>query len=112
MKGIVLSVLLLFLTTGISSGEDVFSKGKEAFDENGCSGCHKIGTNYNGPDLSGVTTYRSKEWIIDYILNPKKHYNDPTIKAMIKSFNLYMPNQGVTKEDAELIYKYLKSIAK
>ena len=85
-------------------------EGKEAFEQNGCTGCHKIGTNWNGPDLTNVTTYRSKEWLIDFILNTKKHYEDPIVKDMIKNFNLYMPDQGVEPKDAESIYAYFKSL--
>lgn len=90
--------------------ESIIKKGEEAFHMNGCSGCHKIGKDWNGPDLTYVTTYRSKEWIIEFILNPEKYYEDPTVKTMIRKFNLYMPNQGVSREDAELIYEYLKSL--
>ncbi len=107
---IVLTIVWMSLTAW--AGQEEASKLRDAFDENGCSGCHIIGKDYNGPDLTGITEVRSKEWIIDFIMNPKKHYSDPEVKALIRAFNLYMPNQGVTKEDAELIYKYLKSISK
>lgn len=85
-------------------------EGKEAFAENGCTGCHKVGSDWSGPDLTMITTYRTKEWLIDFILNTKKHYEDPVVKEMIKRFNLYMPDQGVETKDAELIYAYLKSL--
>jgi nitrous-oxide reductase len=57
-----------------------------------------------------VTTYRSKEWLLNFILDTKKHYDDPVVRTMIEKFNLYMPNQGVEPKDAELIYEYLKSL--
>jgi nitrous-oxide reductase len=99
------------LTGAISWATSDVEKGKEAFEENGCTGCHKIGKDWNGPDLRGVTTYRSKEWIIDFILHTKKHYDDPMVRSMINRFNLYMPDQGVEPKDANLIYEYLKSLA-
>ncbi|MDX9713830.1 MAG: cytochrome c [Dissulfurispiraceae bacterium] len=108
----VIAGILFYLTCSIADAASNIEKGKEAFEMNGCTGCHKIGKDYNGPDLSGVTTYRSKEWIIDFILNTKKYYDDPTVRAMINRFTLYMPNQGVEPEDAELIYDYLKSLEK
>lgn len=98
------------MVTGVVAASTL-DKGKEAFEENGCTGCHKIGKDWNGPDLSGVTTYRTKEWIIDFILHTKKHYDDPVVRSMINRFNLYMPDQGVESKDAELIYNYLKSLA-
>ena len=103
-----MAVALMFTGAAAASTLD---KGKEVFEENGCTGCHKIGSDWNGPDLSGVTSYRTREWIIDFILNTKKHYDDPIVRAMINRFNLYMPNQGVESKDAELIYEYLKSLA-
>ncbi|MBI5055660.1 MAG: c-type cytochrome [Nitrospirae bacterium] len=87
-------------------------KAKEAFDTYGCSGCHVPGKDWNGPDLTYVTENRPKDWIIDFILNPKKHYDEPMVKDMIEAFNLHMPEQGVEPKDAELIYEYLKSLAK
>ncbi len=113
MKRIMVFLLItgmLFSSTLLWASSDV-EKGKDAFEQNGCTGCHKIGTNWNGPDLSSITTYRSKEWLIDFMLNTKKHYEDPEVKAMIQKFNLYMPDQGVDPKDAELIYDYLKSLA-
>lgn len=91
------------------AGSEV-SEGEEAFEVNGCTGCHKVGSDWNGPDLTMVTTYRSKEWLIDFILNTKKHFEDPVVKGMIEKFNMYMPDQGVEPEDAEHIYNYLKSL--
>jgi len=114
MKRIIIILTVLTTLTGFSiissASQDDISKFRDAFDENGCSGCHIIGKDYNGPDLTGITEARSKKWIIDFIMNPQKYYNDPEVRALIRAFNLYMPNQGVTKEDAELIYRYLKYI--
>lgn len=114
MKTCVLMVIMVCLAlpvtwAGTTSSTD---KGKEAFEMNGCTGCHTIGKDWNGPDISNVTTYRSKEWLIDFVLNTKKHYEDPVVRAMIEKFNLYMPDQGVEPKDAELIYEYLKSLEK
>ena len=109
--GLFLILVSFALTGAISWAASNVEKGKEAFEENGCTGCHKIGSDWNGPDLTGVTTYRTKEWIIDFVLHTKKHYDDPIVRSMINRFNLYMPEQGVEPKDAELIYNYLKSLA-
>lgn len=113
MKRLILILILAGFCAmpAISWAAPKMDKGKEAFEENGCTGCHKIGSDWNGPDLTGVTTYRTKEWIIDFVLHTKKHYDDPIVRSMINRFNLYMPDQGVEPKDAELIYNYLKSLA-
>jgi cytochrome c551/c552 len=113
MKGIIVMVIVAaFCLSGVfARAGSPAHEGKEAFEQNGCTGCHKIGSNWNGPDLASVTSYRNKEWLIDFILNTKKHYEDPDVKEMIKAFNLYMPDQGVERKDAELIYEYFKSLA-
>lgn len=109
---LLLIVAFCFLSGALSIAGTEPDKAKAAFDEYGCSGCHVPGKDWNGPDLTDVTENRSKEWIIDFILNTKKHYDDPVIKDMIEVFNLHMPDQGVEPKDAELIYEYLKSLAK
>lgn len=112
MKKIMLLIIFVFYSvTGSLLAESLVEKGKSAFDENGCSGCHKVGSDWNGPDLSSVTTYRSREWIIDFTLQTKKYYDDPIIKEWITKYNQYMPDQGVERKDAELIYEYLKSLS-
>lgn len=113
MKRVMLFFILLCfsLINTLSWAQSLADKGKSAFEENGCTGCHKISKDWNGPDLTPLTNYRTKEWIIDFILNTQKHYDDPTVRAMINRFNLYMPNQGVEPKDAELIYYYLKSLS-
>lgn len=117
MKTMKRVVLILVLVSFVSTGAMLWAqspveKGKKAFKLNGCIGCHRIGTEWNGPDLTGITTYRSREWIIDFTLHTEKYYDDPIVRAMIERFKLYMPNQGVEPKDAELIYEYLKSLEK
>jgi mono/diheme cytochrome c family protein len=108
---LLLIVAVCFMAGALSIAGAEPDKGKEAFDTYGCSGCHVPGKDWNGPDLTYVTENRPKEWIIDFILNTRKHYEDPMIKDMVEVFNLHMPEQGVEPKDAELIYDYLKSLA-
>jgi nitrous-oxide reductase len=86
--------------------------GEIAFNENGCSGCHVIGKVSSGPNLIGVLTRHSnpKKWVADFIKNPDSKFHEPYMKALIKFFNLRMPNQGVLDEDIQNIIEYFEWI--
>ncbi len=94
--------------------QELAAKGKELFGTKGCTACHTVGGGrLVGPDLKGVTERRDKEWIIHMILNPDSMINnDPVAKQLLQEYNVPMPNQGVTPEEAEAIYEYLKSASK
>jgi len=99
-----------------SSGvnEELAAKGKELFGTKGCTACHTVGGGrLVGPDLKGVTERRDKQWIINMILKPDSMINnDPVAKKLFEEYNVPMPYQGVTPEEAEAIYEYLKSASK
>ncbi|GEM_PF-179784 len=86
-------------------------KGKELFDKRGCTACHTVGGGrLVGPDLKGVTARRDKKWILSMILNPDSmQKNDPVAKKLLEEYGVPMPNQGVTPEEAEAIYEFLKA---
>ncbi len=75
----------------------------------GCNACHKFGEDFNGPNLLMVHKRRSKEWLRDWILHTKKHYNDPDIKALAQKFKLYMPDQHVDPKDVDKLIEYMKA---
>jgi len=89
-------------------------RGKIAFDEGGCGGCHVIGKVSSGPDLTGVLQRHpnGEKWVMDWILDPAKKYNEPYVKSMINYFNLRMPNQGMTKQQVKDMIEYFKWIDK
>ncbi len=89
-------------------------RGKIAFDEGGCGGCHVIGKVSSGPDLTGVLQRHpnGEKWVEQWILNPKKMYNNPYVKSMIHYFKLRMPNQGMTKKQVDDIIEYFKWVDK
>jgi nitrous-oxide reductase len=89
-------------------------RGKIAFDEGGCGGCHVIGKVSSGPDLTGVLQRHpnGEKWVTDWILDPAKHYNEPYVKSMINYFNLRMPNQGMSKKQVKDMIEYFKWIDK
>ncbi len=89
-------------------------RGKIAFDEGGCGGCHVIGKVSSGPDLTGVLQRHpnGEKWVTEWILNPEKMYNEPYVSSMIHYFNLRMPNQGMSKKQVKDIIEYFKWVDK
>ncbi len=85
------------------SSEDI-GKGKQVYDANGCSGCHKVSGQGGsiGPELSGGTLRgKDRQWLTDQITNPKSH--DP---------NSIMPAfANLGKDQLENLVSYLMSLA-
>jgi len=89
-------------------------RGKAAYLEGGCNGCHVIGKVSSGPDLVGVLGRHEngEKWVKEWIMHPEKMYDNDYIKAMTNYFNLRMPNQGMSEDQTDDIIKYLKWIDK
>jgi len=78
-------------------------KGKQVFEANGCSGCHKVNGQGGsvGPELSDSTLRgKDRQWLADQITNPKSH--DP---------NSIMPAlTNLSKEQLDNLVSYLMSL--
>jgi nitrous-oxide reductase len=87
-------------------------RGEEAFHRGGCSGCHVVGKVSSGPDLTGALLRHenAEKFLYEFILNPQDHYDNPYIDAMIKAFNLRMPDQNMKPEEVKDIIEYMKWI--
>ena len=81
--------------------------GETEFLNHGCNACHKFGEDFNGPDLFMVNKRRSKEWLMEWITNPDSKRKDADIEAMRQRYKLAMPDQNVSKENAEKIIQYM-----
>jgi cytochrome c len=76
-----------------------------------CTACHKIGKRFVGPDLTGITTRRSPEWIMNMILNPEEMVaNDPIAKGLLGEFIAPMANQNLTEEEARNVLEYFRTL--
>ncbi len=76
-----------------------------------CASCHKFGERYVGPDLKGVMTRRSPEWILNMILNPAEMLEkNETAQELLGEYMVPMPFQNVTKEEARSILEYIRSV--
>ena len=72
-----------------------------------CYSCHNIGSgDKTGPDLKGVTTRRTKDWLHGYILSPAtmKDKGDPVAVDLFKKFPAtLMPSQALTADQIDSI---------
>lgn len=97
------------LATAIPAGD--VSQGQTLFNAR-CSACHTIGGGKKaGPDLQGVASRRSRDWLIAFITAPDQVIasGDPTASQLVKEYGMPMPNVGVTRSDAEAILAYIAS---
>jgi cytochrome c2 len=86
--------------------------GQKIFNTN-CSGCHNFKQDGIGPQLSGVATYASEEWIVQFIKNSKQLINSNDERA-VKVFNKYkkaeMPAfEAFNNDELHTLYIYIKS---
>lgn len=103
----VLAVLMAWTSAGTAhaaTGEENFAKV--------CAACHSIGAGkLVGPDLAGVTTRRSEEWLAKFIKSPKAMIDagDADAVALFKEFNIVMPDAQYTEAEIKDLIGHLKS---
>jgi cytochrome c551/c552 len=85
------------------------AEGKTLFTNKGCVTCHAIGKKVIGPDLKGVTSRRTAQWMEQQILHPEvMTKEDPIAHALLEQYKVPMTNQGLTPEQAKAVIEYLK----
>jgi protein SCO1 len=87
-----------------------FDKGKYLFGRD-CIACHTIGHGDKiGPDLLGVIHVRSRQWLAQIIQHPDQllEKKDPIATALLKKYNVRMPNIYVSDMDAGYIIRYIE----
>jgi len=86
------------------AGEKIF--------EGKCSACHKMDEKYVGPALRQVTGRRTPAYIMNMILNPQEMVErHPVAKQLLAETMTFMPNQGLTPDEARQVVEYLRSEA-
>ncbi len=105
---------IYFFVAAAASAEDApdsLKRGRALFEQK-CAPCHSIGAGKKiGPDLSGVTERRKKEWLIKWIDNPEKMIaaGDSTAKEIVGGYAIRMPSVGLSKEEIDDVFGYLES---
>jgi mono/diheme cytochrome c family protein len=100
------------LTLPAAVDEEMAEAGKKVF-ETKCSACHKMGEKYVGPALGEVTTRRTPAFILNMILNPQEMIErHPVTKQLVAEMMSFMPNQGLTQNEARQVLEYLRTQSK
>jgi protein SCO1 len=87
-----------------------FDKGKYLFGRD-CVACHSIGHGDKiGPDLLGINHVRSQQWLTQIIQHPDRllEENDPIATALLKKYNVRMPNIYMSDVDTGYILRYIE----
>jgi protein SCO1/2 len=79
-----------------------------------CGGCHTVGRGGRvGPDLGGVTTRRTKDWLTSYIMEPEKVRAKQDAAALALSAKyptVRMPNLGLSELDTSDVLAYIEAM--
>jgi mono/diheme cytochrome c family protein len=100
-----LTLVVLLASAGLARADT----GKEIFEKQ-CASCHTIGGgDSGGPDLKGVGTRRSSDWMIRVITEPDKLAadKDPAQLELVKKFGMEMPSLGISRDDAQKVVAFL-----
>jgi protein SCO1/2 len=79
-----------------------------------CGGCHTVGKGRRvGPDLAGVTTRRTRDWLVSYIMEPEKvrAKRDPAALSLAAQYpTVRMPNLGLSELDSGDVIAYIDAM--
>ena len=113
-----LVVLAAFVATSLAAVRAQTQQASSAATlfEKGCYSCHNIGGgDKKGPDLKGVTTRRTREWLHQYIATPPtmNRNGDADAVALFKKFAPeVMPDQAITPEQIDSLLALIDDLSK
>ena len=104
--GRIVAIIVSVLVTVVSAKAQTAGEGQALFSTK-CYSCHNIGSgDKQGPDLKGVTSRRTKEWLHEFVNGPAgmNSKNDPVAVDLFKKFSpTVMPDQGLTPDQVDSI---------
>lgn len=111
----VVSLLLVVLVgCGDGGGEEMASieAGRQLFNEK-CFVCHTIGRGGRiGPDLEGVTERRTREWLVDWIMEPQEMARTDTLGQRIASeFEGQMVSMSLEEVQVHQLLDYIAAVS-
>ncbi len=105
-----MSIVLLGLLPASAGAQD----GETLFKQN-CGACHVIGRRLVGPDLTGITEKRSKEWLHKFIRSSQTliKSGDPDAVAVFKENNeLVMTDINLDEAQIDQVLAYVGTFSK
>lgn len=91
--------------------QSMLKEGSEVF-EMKCTACHKMEERYVGPALGDVSIRRTPEYIMNMILDTETMIEkDDTVKCLLQTYMLKMPNQSVDEKDARKVLEHFRHYA-
>lgn len=95
-----------------ATNELVIQRGMTVFNQH-CASCHNFNETAMGPNLAGITNKVSKEWLVEFIKNPKKHIEsgDERSGELFEKYKVYMPSfemltEGELEDVLGFIHKF------
>ena len=84
----------------ISTDSATIAQGKNSF-VNKCNSCHNFDQDGIGPQLAGITSQHTVEWIKNFIKNPKQIIDsgDTTAQKLFKEYKTLMPSFGYLPDE-------------
>jgi protein SCO1 len=80
-----------------------------------CGACHTVGKGRRvGPDLAGITTRRTRDWIASYIMEPEKvrAKGDAAAMSLVAQYpSVRMPNLGLSEFDSSDVIAYIDAMS-
>ncbi|MEX2584829.1 MAG: cytochrome c [Balneolaceae bacterium] len=77
-----------------------------------CEACHAMESRMVGPAQGDVTSRRSPEFIMNFILNPSGMTSEhPVGKELLQEYMTPMPFQNVSEEEARAVLEYFRQYA-
>lgn len=93
----------------ISADTATIARGRNSFNEQ-CIGCHNFLQDGIGPQLAGITSETSPEWIRNFIRDPKKVIDsgDSTARKLLKRYKAVMPSfTDLSDEELDALIAYI-----
>lgn len=112
LLNIQVEMLFVFLGCLLISTSGAAQEGKDVFKKN-CTACHTVGGGrLVGPDLKGVTSKRSEEWLAKFIKSSQAliKSGDADAKAIFEEYSqITMPDQAISDAEIKSVILYIKS---
>ena len=107
-----LQTIIILTLNNTLQAKDIIEHGKNIFVTR-CAACHRIGSVFTGPDLTGVDKRRSMDWIIHFVQSSQTviKNGDVDARALFEKFTrIQMPDHTDLKDaDIKDIVAFIKN---